>query len=92
MMSKAEVESLSSYNSEVEEKQARHIDNEVSFYDVFVGDNQCEYFDNFHVFVDDDACGNADDNGKLEDDNYVVNKVFKDNQQGRYSRIINMLT
>ena len=26
MMSKAEVESLSSYNSEVEEKQARHID------------------------------------------------------------------
>ena len=31
MMSKAEVESLSSYNSEVEEKQARHIDNEVSF-------------------------------------------------------------
>ena len=29
MMSKAEVESLSSYNSEVEEKQARHIDNEV---------------------------------------------------------------
>ena len=44
MMSKAEVESLSSYNSEVEEKQARHIDNEVSFYDVFVGDNQCEFF------------------------------------------------
>ena len=46
-------------------------------FDVFVGGNQCEYFDNFHVFVDDNECGNAGDNGKLEDDKYVVNKVFK---------------
>ena len=56
-------------------------------FDVFVGDNQCGYFDNNDVFVDDHECCNAGDNGKLEDDKYVVNKVFKVTMM-----IINMLS
>ena len=35
MMNKAESESLSSYNSEVEEKHVRHIDNEVVDFYIF---------------------------------------------------------
>ena len=85
MMSKAEVESLSSYNSEVEEKQARHIDNEVilMFLLGIINVNILTIF----MFFFYDECGNAGDNGKLEDDNYVVNKVFKVTMM-----IINMLT
>ena len=45
MMNKAECESLSSYNSEVEEKHVRHINNQVGSVNLFVFLDEDEYDD-----------------------------------------------